>query len=62
MVRSYLDISVEVIGLLTMLHGEGLYGLYSSPDTIRVIKLRRMSWAVHVARVVTINTAYSVLW
>jgi hypothetical protein len=33
------------------LHNEELYALYSSPNTIRVvIKLRRMRWAVHVAR------------
>jgi hypothetical protein len=27
-----------------------LHNLYSSPDIVRVIKLRRMRWAGHVAR------------
>jgi hypothetical protein len=32
------------------LHGRELYNLYSSPNIIRQIKSRRMSWAGHVAR------------
>jgi len=32
------------------LHKEELYDLYSSPNTARVIKSRRMNWAGHVAR------------
>jgi hypothetical protein len=32
------------------LHNEELHGLYSSPSVIRIMKLRRMRWAVHVAR------------
>jgi hypothetical protein len=32
------------------LHNEELYALYSSPNTIRVIKLRRTRRAGHVAR------------
>ena len=32
------------------LHNEQLNDLYSSPNIIRVIKSRRMRWAVHVAR------------
>jgi hypothetical protein len=32
------------------LHNEELNDLYSSPNTLRLIKLRRMRWAVHVAR------------
>ena len=34
-----------------MLHNEELYDLYFSPDITRVIKLRRMLWAWHVARI-----------
>ena len=30
-------------------HNEELNDLYSSPNIIRVINSRRMSWAVHVA-------------
>jgi hypothetical protein len=32
------------------LHYEGLHGTYCSPNIVRVIKSRRMSWAGHVAR------------
>jgi hypothetical protein len=32
------------------LHNQELYVLYSSPNTIRVIKSRRLRWAGHVAR------------
>ena len=32
------------------LHNEELNDLYSSPNTIRVIKSRKMRWAEHVAR------------
>jgi hypothetical protein len=32
------------------LHKEELYDQYSTPNTIRVIKSRRMSWAGYVAR------------
>jgi len=40
----------EVSGEWTKLHNEELSDLYSSPNIIRVIKLRRMRWAGHVAR------------
>jgi hypothetical protein len=33
------------------IHNEGLNDLYCSPNTIRVIKSRRMRWEAHVARV-----------
>ena len=33
------------------MHNEELNDLYSSPNIVRVIKSRRMRWAVHVARV-----------
>jgi hypothetical protein len=32
------------------LHNEALRDLYSSPSIIKIIKLRRMKWAWHVAR------------
>jgi hypothetical protein len=32
------------------LHNKELYGLYSSPNIIRMIKSRRLRWAGHVAR------------
>jgi hypothetical protein len=34
------------------LHSEELNDLYSSPNSVRVIKSRRMRWAGHVARMV----------
>ena len=40
----------EVTGEWGRLHNEELNGLYSSPNTVRVIKSRRMRWAGHVAR------------
>ena len=33
------------------IHNEEIYNLYSSPDIIWVIKLRKMKWAEHIARV-----------
>ena len=42
--------SDEVTGGWRRLHNEELNDLYSSPNIVRVIKLRRMRWAGHVAR------------
>jgi hypothetical protein len=38
-----------VMGGWRKLHNEDLHNLYSSPSIIRIIKLRRMTWAGHVA-------------
>jgi len=43
------------------LHNEELSDLYSSPNTVRVIKSRRMRWAGHVARMGVERGAYRVL-
>jgi hypothetical protein len=40
----------EVTGKWRKLHNEELNNLYSSPNIVRVIKLRRMRWVGHVAR------------
>jgi hypothetical protein len=40
---------------------EELHSLYSSPSTIRKIKLRRMRWAGHVARMGAKRNAYRIL-
>jgi hypothetical protein len=34
----------EVTGRWRRIHNEEIYALYSSPDTIRVIKSRRLRW------------------
>ena len=40
----------RVTGKWRKLHNEELNDLYYSPNIVRVIKLRRMRWAGHVAR------------
>jgi hypothetical protein len=40
----------EVTGEWRKLHNEELNDLYSLPNIVRVVKLRRMKWAGHVAR------------
>jgi hypothetical protein len=40
----------EVTGEWRRLHNEELYAVYCTPDTIRVIKSRRLRRAGHVAR------------
>ena len=40
----------EVTGEWRKLHNEELNDLYSLPNNVRVVKLRRMRWAGHVAR------------
>jgi hypothetical protein len=43
------------------LHKEELNDLYSSPNSIRVIKSRRLRWAGHVARMGEERDAYRIL-
>jgi hypothetical protein len=40
---------VKIIGGWRKLHNEELHNLYSLPNTIRIVKSRRMRWAGHVA-------------
>jgi hypothetical protein len=51
----------EVRGEWRKLHNGELHNLYSSPDIIRQIKSRRMSWAGHAARMGGERNLYRVL-
>jgi hypothetical protein len=51
----------EVTGEWRKLHSGELHNLYSSPDSIRQIKSRRMRWAGHVARIGEGRNVYRVL-
>jgi hypothetical protein len=51
----------EVTGEWRKLHNEELHDLYSSPGIIGIIKLRRMRWAGHVARMGEKRNAYRLL-
>jgi hypothetical protein len=51
----------EEDGSWRKLHNDELHNLYSSPNIVRVIKLRRMKWAGHVARMGKKSGAYRVL-
>ncbi|KAJ4439912.1 hypothetical protein ANN_08042 [Periplaneta americana] len=51
----------DVTGEWRKLHNAELHALHSSPDIIRNIKLRRLKWAVHVARMGESRNAYRVL-
>jgi hypothetical protein len=50
-----------VTGDWRKLHNEELHRLYSSPSIIRVIKSRRMRWAVYIARMGKKLNAYRIL-
>jgi hypothetical protein len=51
----------EVTGEWRRLHNKELYALYSSPNIIRVIKLRRLRWAGHVVHMGERRGAYRAL-
>jgi hypothetical protein len=50
-----------VMGGWRKLHNEELCDLYSSPNTIRMVKSRRMRWTGHVARMWEKRNAYRLL-
>jgi hypothetical protein len=51
----------EIKGGWRKLHNEELHKLYSWPNIIRIIKLRRVKWAGHVARMGAKRNACRVL-
>jgi hypothetical protein len=51
----------EMTGEWRKQHNEKLRDLYFSPGIIRIIKLKRMRWAVHVARMGEKRNAYRLL-
>jgi hypothetical protein len=51
----------DVTGKWRKLHNEELNDLYCSPNTLQVIKSRRMKWVGHVARMGERRGVYSVL-
>jgi len=51
----------EVTGEWRRLHNEELNDLYSSPNIVRVIKSRRMTWAGHVAHMGEERGVYRIL-
>jgi hypothetical protein len=51
----------EVTGVWRKLHNEKFHDLYSSPNILRVIKLRRMRWVGHVVRTGEGRGVYRVL-
>ena len=51
----------EVTGEWRRLHNKELNDVYSSPNIFRVIKCRKMRWAVHVARIMERKGVYRVL-
>jgi hypothetical protein len=53
--------SDEVTGEWRKLHNEELRDLYSSPSIIRMINLRRIRWAGHVAQMGEKWNAYRLL-
>jgi hypothetical protein len=50
-----------MVGDWRKVHNEELYNLYSSPNTIRMIKSRNMGWVGHVAGMGERRNAYRVL-
>jgi hypothetical protein len=52
----------EMTGEWRKLRNEELHDLYSSPSIIRIIKLRRMRWDNHIARMGRRRTRIDYWW
>jgi hypothetical protein len=51
----------EIIGGRRKLHNEELHSLCNLPNIIRIIKSKRMRWAVYVTRMGDKRDAYKIL-
>ena len=60
--RTFGPKSDEVTVKCRKLHNEELNDLYSLPNILRVIKLRRMGWTVHVACMGRAEVVYTGFW
>jgi hypothetical protein len=52
----------DVTGEWTALHKDEFYDLYSSPNIVRALKSRRISWAGQVARRGTVEVQTGFWW
>jgi hypothetical protein len=51
----------EVVGAWRTLHNEEIHNLYTSPNTVKAIKSRKMRLVGHVARMREMRNAYKIL-
>jgi hypothetical protein len=52
---------VDENGEWRRLHSEELHSLYRSPNIVRMIKPRRLTWAGHVATMKEVRIAFKIL-
>jgi hypothetical protein len=60
--RIFVSKRVEVTREWKKLHNEELNDLYSSPNTVRLIKSRRIRWAGHIVRMGERRGVYRLLF
>jgi hypothetical protein len=60
--RKFLPKRGEVTGDWRKLHNEELYNLYFSPNTIRLIRSRRMRWAGHAVHTEVVRCIHNSGW
>jgi hypothetical protein len=60
-VRTYKPKRDEIIGRRRKLLNDKHQNLYSSPNTIRMMKSRRMRWAGHITHVTEKRNTYGIM-